>query len=294
MRYLKILLTAPEIEDDCVISRCYLFTDKMKLNILTKFLLSFFCFFIVSCNNQNKPIQQQQQKKRIVFSEKNKNLSVFENYARKIDGNKSLEKIQSLFYSDTAGNTSESFAWIDEENDIVKLQQNVDLVTGRKIERIFYFLNGLKTMSRQIVYYYDREKPIFSEEISYYSLKNSVIASFTRFSKTEELDLATFKESQKHFLPHQTALAIVKRTGDFETRFRGFEKAFDRKFIVLGTANQTTTVAFNVESPILSELIKMEKSRINTLLDVSFTPITEPNGFTFQALIELEYAKKRD
>jgi hypothetical protein len=266
----------------------------MKLNFLNKFLIPFFCFVVVSCNDQSEPIQIQPLKKRIVFSGKNKHLMVFENYAKKIDGNKSLEKIQSLIYMDSAGNTSEAFAWIDKKNEIVKLQQTTSLATGRKIERIFYFLNGLKSMSRQLVYYYERKIPVFSEERSYYSLKNSVIATFYRFSKTEEIDLATFNETRKHSVSHETAVAIIKRTGDFETRFQGFEEAFEKKFIVLGTENQTTTAAFNVLSPILSELIRNEKSRQNTLLDVQFTPITEPNGFTFQALIQLEYAQKGD
>jgi hypothetical protein len=266
----------------------------MKLTFLKKLLVPFLCIIIVSCNDHDETIQIQPLKKRIVFSAKNKHLSVFENYAKKIDGNKNLEKIQSLIYMDTAGNTSEAFAWIDKKNEIVKLQQNVSLMTGKKIERVFYFLNGLKTMSRQIVYYYDKKIPVFSEERSYYSLKNSVIASFTRYSKTEELDLATFNETKKHAIPHEIALSIIKRTGDFETRLQGFEEAFDRKFIILGTENQTTSVAFNVESPILSELIKAKESRRNTLLDVQFSPITEPNGFTFQALIQLDYAQKRD
>lgn len=261
----------------------------MNINFFAKFLLSIVCIMLVSCHDQSEPIHKPLPKKRIVFSKENKNLIVFENYAQKIDGNKKLEKIQSLFYSDAEGNTTEAFAWIDRKMEIVKLQQKVNLVSGRKIERIFYFFNGIKTMSRQIIQYYDLKKPYFSEERSYYSLTNSVISTLTRYAHTEELELGTFKESKKHFVSHETALSVIKRTGDFETQFLGFEEAFGRKFIVVGTENQTTTVAFNVLSPILSELIKSEKSSKNKLLEVQFSPMTEPDGFTFQALIDLEY-----
>jgi hypothetical protein len=116
----------------------------------------------------------------------------------------------------------------------------------------------------------------------------------SRYAKTEDLELGTFKEAKKHVVSHVTALSIIKRTGDFETRFQGFEEAFGRKFIVVGTENQTTTVAFNVLSPILKELIKTEKSSQNKLLEVQFSPITEPDGFTFQALIDLEYASNKN
>lgn len=84
---------------------------------------------------------------------------------------------------------------------------------------------------------------------------------------------------------------MIKRSGDFETRFLGFDEAFGRKFLVLGTSNQSTTVAFNVESPILKQLKNNEKSYKNKRFDVEFSPITEPDGFTFQALINLSEAK---
>jgi hypothetical protein len=176
--------------------------------------------------------------------------------------------------------------------EVVKLLQNETKVSGKKIERIFYFLNGLKTMSRQIVYHYELKKPYFSEQRSYYSLTGAVIATFSRYSSTEELDLTELKKTDKQELNHRNALAVIKRIGDFETRFRGFDEAFGRKFIVLGTENQTSTLAFNVESPILKQLMNGEKKYKNELLEVQFSPITEPDGFTFQALVDLNYSSK--
>ncbi len=250
---------------------------------------------LVSCKNeQGKSVASNSTKKRIAFTEENKNLDVFEKYALKIDGNKSLSKIQSLFYTDSDGNTTEAYAWIDDKMEVLKLQQNENMASGKKIERIFYFLNGLKTMSRQIIYHYELKKPYFSEQRSYYSLTGAVIATFSRYSSTEELDLIELKKTDKQELNHQNALSIIKRTGDFETRFRGFDEAFGRKFIVLGTENQTSTIAFNVESPILKQLISAENKHKNERLEVQFSPITEPDGFTFQALVDLTYSSKEN
>ncbi len=250
---------------------------------------------LVSCKNeQGKSVESNSTKKRIAFTEENKNLDVFEKYALKIDGNKSLSKIQSLFYTDSDGNTTEAYAWIDDKMEVLKLQQNENMASGKKIERIFYFLNGLKTMSRQIIYHYELKKPYFSEQRSYYSLTGAVIATFSRYSSTEELDLIELKKTDKQELNHQNALSIIKRTGDFETRFRGFDEAFGRKFIVLGTENQTSTIAFNVESPILKQLISAENKHKNERLEVQFSPITEPDGFTFQALVDLTYSSKEN
>jgi hypothetical protein len=77
--------------------------------------------------------------------------------------------------------------------------------------------------------------------------------------------------------------------GDYETRFRGFEEAYERKFVVFGTENQTTTIAFNVETPIIKQLMSNEKKYFNQAIDVQFSSITEPDGFMFQALIDLKF-----
>ena len=265
----------------------------MKIHFSHHFLHIFFILFLLSCQNQEgKPIETPSSKKRIAFTQENKNLEVFEKYAQKIDGNKKLSKIQSLFYTDSDGNTTDAYAWIDEKMEVVKLLQNETKVSGKKMERIFYFLNGLKTMSRLIVYHYELKKPYFSEQRSYYSLTGAVIATFSRYSSTEELDLTELKKTDKQELNHRNALAVIKRIGDFETRFRGFDEAFGRKFIVLGTENQTSTLAFNVESAILKQLMNGEKKYKNELLEVQFSPITEPDGFTFQALVDLNYSSK--
>lgn len=267
----------------------------MKVNFSHSFLLCFSLLLLVSCKNEKgKSVGTDSTKKRIVFTQENKNLAVFEKYALKIDGNKSLSKIQSLFYTDSDGNTTEAYAWIDDNMEVLKLQQNENMASGKKMERIFYFLNGLKTMSRQIIYHYELKKPYFSEQRSYYSLTGAVIATFSRYSSTEELDLIELKKTDKQALDHQYALSIIKRTGDFETRFRGFDEAFGRQFIVIGTEKQTSTLAFNVESPILKQLIGAENKHKNERLEVQFSPITEPDGFTFQALVDLTYSSKED
>ncbi len=265
----------------------------MKVNFSQQFLLSLSLLILISCKNQGeKTVESDSTKKRIAFTQENKNLAVFEKYALKIDGNKSLSKIQSVFYTDSDGNTTEAYAWIDDKMEVLKLQQNENLANGKKTEHIFYFLNGLKTMSRQISYHYELKKPYFSEQRSYYSLNGAVIATFSRYSSTEELDLKELEKSEKQALNHQNALAIIKRTGDFETRFRGFDEAFGRKFIVLGTEKQTSTFAFNVESPILKQLSRAENKYKNKLLEVQFSPITEPDGFTFQALVDLSFSSE--
>lgn len=265
--------------------------DRMKTIFRPTLLLFLLLFSLVNCQHESVSSTPEKVKKRIAFSEEFKDLVVFEKYVQKIDENKALQKIQGLFYTDSDGNTNEATAWLDANMNIVKIKQIENLTSGKKYERTFYFCDGLKTVSQQITAHYELKVPYFSEERSYYSSNESVIATFQRSSKQEDLSLQTLSVGEKHVCSHCEALDIIKRTGDFETRFRGFDEAFGRNFIVLGTENQSTTLAFNVESPMLKTLKNNEKSFINKPFDVEFSPITEPDGFTFQALINLSLVK---
>jgi hypothetical protein len=263
----------------------------MKTYFASPFLLVFLSICLTNCQNEPASHAPKVEKKRIDFSDEFKDLVVFEQYVKKIDENKQLQKIQGLFFTDSEGNTNEATAWLDADMNIVKIKQIENLTSGKKYERTFYFCDGLKTVSQQITAHYERKSPYFSEERSYYSTNGSVIATFQRYSKQEDVSLSALSVGEKHACSHQTALDMIKRSGDFETRFLGFDEAFGRKFLVLGTSNQSTTVAFNVESPILKQLKNNEKSYKNKRFDVEFSPITEPDGFTFQALINLSEAK---
>jgi len=263
----------------------------MKTYLRSPFLLFFLLLGLVNCTNESATSTPKKDKKRIAFSEEFKDLLVFEEYVKKIDENKQLEKIQSLFYTDSEGNTNEASAWLDANMNIVKIKQVENLTSGKKYERTFYFCDGFKTVSQQIISRYELKKPYFTEHRSYYSTNGSVIATFQRYDKQEDLSLVALSVGEKQDCPHHVALDLIKRTGEFETRFRGFDEAFGRNFLVLGTENQSTTLAFNVESPLLKQLTSNENLYKNKCLDVEFSPITEPNGFTFQALVNLSFAK---
>lgn len=264
---------------------------RMKNSFRPTLLLFFFLFSLVNCQHESASRKPEKAKKRMAFSEEFKDLVVFEKYVQKIDENKALQKIQGLFYTDSDGNTNEAIAWLDANMNIVKIKQVENLTSGKKYERTFYFCDGLKTVSQQITAHYERKVPYFSEERSYYSSNGSVIATFQRYSKKEDLTLEALTVGEKHACSHREALDMIKRSGDFETRFRGFDEAFGRNFVVLGTENQSTTIAFNVESPLLKAMKSNEKSYKNKRFDVEFSPITEADGFTFQALINLSLAK---
>jgi hypothetical protein len=264
----------------------------MKTYLRYPFLLFFLLLGLVNCTNESATSTPKKDKKRIAFSEEFKDLLVFEEYVKKIDENTQLEKIQSLFYTDSEGNTNEASAWLDANMNIVKIKQVEILTSGKKYERTFYFCDGYKTVSQQIISHYELQKTYFTEHRSYYSTNGSVIATFQRYNKQEDLSLVELSVGEKQDCPHRVALDLIKRTGEFETRFRGFDEAFGRNFLVLGTENQSTTLAFNVESPLLKQLKSSENSYKNKcFLDVEFSPITEPNGFTFQALVDLSFAK---
>jgi hypothetical protein len=288
----EFTLTSPTIGDDCLTSRYYFFKSTMKVKLSSSVLLFFVIIGCISCTQNETDPDPKPIKKRIEFSKEYKKLEVFEDYVKKIDQNKTLEQVESLFYTDSKGNTVEAIAWINEKLEIVKLKETLSLTNGKKKEHTFYFLNGLKTVSQEVISHYELTNPYFTEERVYYSQTGSVIETFGRYAKSSDLSSIALRVKPKSSHgghDHQNALNIIKRMGDYETRFRGFEEAYERKFVVFGTENQTTTIAFNVETPIIKQLMSNEKKYFNQAIDVQFSSITEPDGFMFQALIDLKF-----
>lgn len=133
----------------------------MKTYFASPFLLVFLSICLTNCQNEPASHAPKVEKKRIDFSDEFKDLVVFEQYVKKIDENKQLQKIQGLFFTDSEGNTNEATAWLDADMNIVKIKQIENLTSGKKYERTFYFCDGLKTVSQQITAHYERKSPYF-------------------------------------------------------------------------------------------------------------------------------------
>jgi hypothetical protein len=86
------------------------------------------------------------------------------------------------------------------------------------------------------------------------------------------------------------AWKIINQENEFETRFQGFTQNMGRNFLIVGTENYTSTIAFGEYSGILNKLKLNEPNYIGKKLIVDFTLQTEANGFTFQALKNVRFA----
>jgi hypothetical protein len=139
-----------------------------------------------------------------------------------------------LFYTDSEGNTNEASAWLDANMNIVKIKQVEILTSGKKYERTFYFCDGYKTVSQQIISHYELQKTYFTEHRSYYSTNGSVIATFQRYNKQEDLSLVELSVGEKQDCPHRVALDLIKRTGNSKRDFVDSTKLLDETSLFWG------------------------------------------------------------
>jgi hypothetical protein len=106
----------------------------------------------------------------------------------------------------------------------------------------------------------------------------------------ENFDKSAFSACNPTTHDDSLALKIINQEGEFETNFQSFTENMGKNFLILGTENMTSTVAFLDYNPTLKLLKNNQKRYFGKKLIVNFSVETEANGFTFQALNDIQIA----
>ena len=70
-------------------------------------------------------------------------------------------------------------------------------------------------------------------------------------------------------------------------------EAAAKEFIIVGTKNYNSAIAYNPENKIIKELKNKGESAQQTLLKVNFTEVKESNGFTYQGLLDIKIVPEK-
>jgi hypothetical protein len=89
------------------------------------------------------------------------------------------------------------------------------------------------------------------------------------------------------------AMEILNQKGPYATRLQGFMEAAAKEFIIVGTKNYNSAIAYNPENKIIKELKNKGESAQQTLLKVNFTEVKESNGFTYQGLLDIKIVPEK-
>jgi hypothetical protein len=216
--------------------------------------------------------------------------NIFENEITKIEKNPKYIEVTSLDY---LSNDGESFV----AKGLVEPKNGYQNMTLKKLTFTQISKNGDETICS---YYYLGIRKFASTcqqtllngmklskviTRSYYDDSGQV---FFSKSTSENINDKNFIKCKPVNHDDKLALKIINQEGEFETRFQGFTENMGKSYLILGTNSYTSTVAFPAFNPTLSLLKKNENKYLGKKLIINFSVEKEANGFTFQALKDIQ------
>ncbi len=204
---------------------------------------------------------------------------------------------QSLTFQHNDGSFEEVLAFLDDQQQIVKLEEKfADAKTKNSGKRLFYFDKGKKFMTVELFTDNLDSKGSFRERVSYYDKNGKVISSKDRLAQFEE-DLAKvdFKKIEPYDCSHERAMAVLNNEGVFETTFQGFLENGNLTYLLVGGPGETgyaSAIAVQYEDSQIAYLKKNMLKSINKPLDVKFERMLDEKNMEFQVLISAQLDTK--
>ena len=245
---------------------------------------------LTSCHSSLKEDEKETVEVQIAF----KGQAELDSLKAEIDSKIGLREVYSLRYLSSNDDVNQVYGLIDSEMNISRLEHVFIPKSGVELQTRYYFSNGSVFMSSQLRKKFENEQFILREIRTYYDSDGIVMYTGERRALDEtKLEEKPWKKlSAKVFSPEK-ALAIINQEGDFQTRFLSLTEAMGKKYLVVGTDKQTSTVAYHEGIPgDLKTLLRQPEKFINKLVSLTFEEITDANDFSFQALKELKLVEK--
>lgn len=247
-------------------------------------------FFLTSCHSSTT---EEESKQQISSTSSFKEQAELDSLKAEIDSKIGLREVYSLRYLSSEDDVNQVFGLIDEELNISRLEHVLIPKEGVELQTRYYFQNGTIFLSTQLRKKFENEQ-FFLREIRTYYDENGVVL-FTgerRASDETKLEERPWKKIAGRVMVPQKAMEIINQQGEFATNFLNLSEAMGKKYIVVGTDKQSSTVAYHDGiSGDLKLLLARPDKFVNQPLSISFTEITDANDFCFQALKELKIVK---
>lgn len=250
-------------------------------------ILSFFVLLTLSfsaCKDGAKDNETSQE------SEKGLNESAWEEAMKKIDDQIAISDAvaNSLYYTKTTGESEKITAFLNQDNQILKVEE---MYSGRENEnagRIIYYLN--KTIPLITVELFEdlggSEGVKFVERVSYYNDQGK--ATYTkekRVNYEEELVDASYKSVDLVTLDTKRIFQVLNQEGEYQTTFQGFIETESLNYLIVGEPKEdgfTSAMRIEFEDHFIKELSKNPKKFINKKMRVTFQVSKMQGNFEYQ------------
>jgi hypothetical protein len=257
------------------------------------FFLSAMVFFLAACGSgEPKETKEEDKKEQGAYKEE----SDFESRMAAIDQNDKLIVANSLQYRDNAGSTEEVSAYLDADQNILKLEEEFsDAKTQNFGTLTFYLENGKKFASREVYQENRLDIPMFIERITYFDESEKPLYSKMR-KATYEIDLETlpFETTKAQNVSASRAMRVLNQEDEFETTFQGLATDGTLQFIIVGenTADGfAASLAVQHTEGDIKKLFKDEAGMIGTPLEIQYERMVDQTGLEFQVLLSAKIKK---
>ena len=255
-------------------------------------LLVIFCFVIVglsSCNEQVEDKQTNSKKELKQIEPDYKDATYYEGEILKIDNRDDLTEAKSLTYIDNDGTTYKATAMVNDKMQIVKLISKTTKSDGQDLEIHHYFLGVSKLASVRLAQKYTENDCFTTETRTYYNDKGEACFSAKRIGNVKKpYDKNEYKTCEKMEMSPKFAFDIINQEGKFQTNFLGFNEVNDKIYITVGTDFHNSSLVIPGYVDLLKTLKNNETKYMNKPLKVEFKEVMEPNGFSYQALLDIK------
>ncbi len=213
----------------------------------------------------------------------------YENQIQSIDSDKNLFEAKSLSYIDNDGNIESVTAMIDSTYQFSKLVHYLTETDGRQVETHFYFKGSQLFSSVQTIKRFIQNTTFVREVKTYYNSKSIVVYTAERKASGEnDITKSSYSEAKKRVHDPRKAMDIINQNDKFQTNFLGFNEARDKIFLIIGTDFYNSSVVIPSFQGILKTLKNNESKYLNKPLKIEFKEVTELDGFSYQALLDIK------
>lgn len=209
--------------------------------------------------------------------------------------------IRSLRYAKENQTSVDVSAWLDANNQIVKIEEFLlDGPTGIQTRKHFYS-NGGTLYATKIV----QEKrpegkdPYYSELITFYNDKGEATSSKERTARYEELlEQESFSKVTTTPLSSENAMMVLNQQGPYETTFQGFVESGPYSFLIVGeNAADGYTSSLSIQeppSPTINYLRQQGKKALGQKLLVNFERLYDAQGYEMQVLMDVALVQEKE
>ena len=200
-----------------------------------------------------------------------------------------MQPAKSLQYTRSDQSQEVVTAYLDDSENIVKIEEVYFLATENKSGRREFYLHNGRPFASRSKYIIDPENGQYVEEVTYYNQQGEPLYTKSRRAEYEEyLDQATFGKSETKRHSIETAQLVLNQEGPFATTFQGFTSGGQLEYLIVGgkgTDGYASALAIQYEDTHIAKLRQNPAKYIGTPMQVEFEKLRDESNFEFQVLL---------